>query len=74
MLKVRLARCMLSAAAATVGASIAFGQSFPYKPIRIVASAPGGGGDFMARLIAQENCSGVWPTGDRGKPDCAARQ
>src|SRR5262245_48272809 len=34
----------------TVGA---WAQEFPTKPIRIVTSAPGGGSDFSARLIAQ---------------------
>lgn len=28
-------------------------QSYPNKPIRIVATQPGGGGDFLARLIAE---------------------
>ena len=31
----------------------AFGQTFPSKPIRVVASGVGGGGDFGSRLIAQ---------------------
>ena len=31
----------------------ASGQSYPYKPIRIVTSEPGSGTDLMARLIAQ---------------------
>jgi len=35
------------------GASMAFGQDFPNKPIRIVTSEAGGGNDFTARLIAQ---------------------
>ena len=30
----------------------AFGQSYPVKPVRIVASGVGGSGDFVARLIA----------------------
>jgi tripartite-type tricarboxylate transporter receptor subunit TctC len=29
-----------------------FGQVCPAKPIRIVASEPGGGGDFVARQVA----------------------
>jgi len=36
-----------------VGASQVSGQSFPSKPIRIVTSAAGGGGDLSARIIAQ---------------------
>ena len=31
----------------------ASGQSYPYKPIRIITSEPGSGTDLMARLIAQ---------------------
>ena len=36
-----------------VGADLACSQGFPSKPIRIVTSAPGGGTDVVARLIAQ---------------------
>ena len=32
---------------------VTFSQDYPNKPIRIVASEPGGGGDFLARLLAQ---------------------
>jgi tripartite-type tricarboxylate transporter receptor subunit TctC len=35
------------------GGAALFGQTYPGKPIRIVTQAPGGGGDFMSRLIAQ---------------------
>ena len=31
----------------------AFGQDYPTRPIRIIASEPGGGQDFIARLVAQ---------------------
>ncbi|HKA43784.1 MAG TPA: tripartite tricarboxylate transporter substrate binding protein [Burkholderiales bacterium] len=34
-------------------AASATAQEYPSKPIRIVASEPGGGGDFLARLIGQ---------------------
>lgn len=43
-----------AAAAAFSFVSLASGQTFPSKPIRIVTSSVGGGGDFAARLIAQE--------------------
>jgi tripartite-type tricarboxylate transporter receptor subunit TctC len=41
------------AGALTACASIAFGQDFPNKPVRFVASGIGGGSDFTARLIGQ---------------------
>jgi len=40
------------AAAVSVSAA-AHAQSFPSKPVRIVASEAGGSGDFVARLLAQ---------------------
>jgi tripartite-type tricarboxylate transporter receptor subunit TctC len=36
-----------------LGANGVSGQNFPTKPIRIVADAPGGGTDFVARLVAR---------------------
>ena len=36
-----------------LGASAAFGQDYPTKPIRILTGAPGAGSDFAARQIAQ---------------------
>jgi len=36
-----------------VGVSNVFSQDFPRKPIRIVASGPGGGVDYTTRLIGQ---------------------
>jgi tripartite-type tricarboxylate transporter receptor subunit TctC len=39
-------------------ASTSSGQAYPNKPVRIVATEPGGNGDFIARLIAQ-GISGV---------------
>ena len=35
----------------TIGVTRA--QNYPIKPVRIVTFEPGGGGDFVARLIAQ---------------------
>lgn len=35
------------------GAGLAFGQAYPGKPVRIVVTGVGSGGDFAARLIAQ---------------------
>jgi tripartite-type tricarboxylate transporter receptor subunit TctC len=48
-------RTNLIAQAFTVGlltAAAAFGQGYPNKPVRIVASEAGGGNDFVARQIA----------------------
>lgn len=33
--------------------AVAWAQDYPVKPIRFVTSTPGGGGDFVARVIAQ---------------------
>ena len=43
----------LAAAALLTAAASGSAQDYPSKTIRIVASEPGGGGDFLARLIAQ---------------------
>ncbi len=43
--------CFLAAALLTAG--IAFAQSYPVKPVRIVTAVPGGGNDFVARVIGQ---------------------
>lgn len=48
MIIARLAALLLLLGAATAGA-----QDYPAKTVRIVASEAGGGGDFVARLIAQ---------------------
>ena len=42
-----------ASAALAWAAAVASAQEFPTKPIRIVASEPGGGQDFIARLLAQ---------------------
>jgi tripartite-type tricarboxylate transporter receptor subunit TctC len=53
MLIKRFVAWMFSIGMMVLGAGIVFGQKYPNKPIRIVASAAGGSGDFAARLIAQ---------------------
>ena len=44
---------MISLGMIFLGTAAASGQDYPNKPIRWVTSAPGGGGDFLSRLIAQ---------------------
>jgi tripartite-type tricarboxylate transporter receptor subunit TctC len=51
MLRVMLSGCI--AAASVIHAGSVTAQGFPAKPIRIVATEPGGGGDFAARILAQ---------------------
>lgn len=41
------------AALASVASCVAFGQTFPSKPLRIVTSDAGGGSDIVTRMIAQ---------------------
>src|SRR5262245_61979904 len=37
-----------------VNAGLGWAQNFPVKPIRVLTSSVGGGGDFAARLIADK--------------------
>jgi tripartite-type tricarboxylate transporter receptor subunit TctC len=52
-LKPLFAVWMISAGIAVSGPGIAFGQSYPTKPIRVLSAEVGGGADFVARLVAQ---------------------
>jgi tripartite-type tricarboxylate transporter receptor subunit TctC len=49
---VRLRGAVAFCIAAALSAPLVSAQSFPKKPIRMIASGVGGGGDFTARLIA----------------------
>ena len=48
----RFAMCAVSAALVVLGAGMVSGQSYPYKPIRLLTAQVGGGADFAARIIA----------------------
>lgn len=55
MKKDRLKQALASALFVGTLSSVAVAQSYPSKPIRLVVPlAPGGGGDLVARLIAQK--------------------
>ena len=53
MLILRIATGGALASAIALTAASASAQEFPTKPVRVVTSAVGGGGDVIARLIAQ---------------------
>lgn len=51
-----LYRCIACTLAVVIGMLVAHpvaGQKYPHRPIRLVSPAAGGGGDFVARLVAQ---------------------
>src|SRR6266508_2030577 len=51
----RTAGCLLAGIALALAASAALGQQWPVKPIRlIVPFVPGGGADYMGRIVAQQ--------------------
>ena len=52
MLLQRFAVCLFPVAVAVLGAQVVFAQDYPYKPIRLITSSPGGSADYVARLIA----------------------
>jgi len=53
MLKSHYRVCALWAAMAFLRVDVAAGQDYPSRPVRIVTTGIGGGGDFVARLIGQ---------------------
>ncbi|MGZ5117916.1 MAG: Bug family tripartite tricarboxylate transporter substrate binding protein [Burkholderiales bacterium] len=60
-------RLLLAAALLTAG--VAYGQSYPVKPIRVVTAEPGGGNDLAARTIGQAVASRLgqpWVVDNRG--------
>ena len=58
----RLTSFALLLSAISLAATPAYAQSYPSKPVRILTSPAGGGGDFQSRIIAQ----GI--TGPLGQP------
>lgn len=55
----RLLTRSLTAGACLLIGSVAYGQNYPSKPIRMVAPAAGGGVDFVSRLIAPALSAGL---------------
>ncbi len=53
MLFRQLAMSIFSVYLMIAGDQALFAQAYPYKPVRIVTSAVGGGTDFVARIVAQ---------------------
>jgi len=53
MLKPLLQPFMALVCSVVLGSGIALGQDYPNRPVRMLTSPPGGGADFLARLIAQ---------------------
>ena len=53
MLTFRIVAFSCAMLLAIASASIAHSQDYPSKAVRIIGPAPGGGGDFLARLVAQ---------------------
>src|SRR4051812_31028210 len=55
--------------------SAAFSQDFPAKPIRVLTSSVGGGGDFAARLIADRLRTGAgWSVVVDNRPTIVERE
>lgn len=59
MARPRWAAWMVLVGTMVWGAGEAAGQTYPTKPIRIVTAPPGGGNDFVARVIAQGLTTGL---------------
>lgn len=47
-----LRACALLAVSATASTGIVVAQDYPTRPVRIFTSTPGGGNDFLARIVA----------------------
>ena len=58
LMKRSIAR-LISIGIMLLGASVAFSQDYPNKPIRIVAAQAGGTGDIVARLVARGLSGGL---------------
>jgi tripartite-type tricarboxylate transporter receptor subunit TctC len=59
MLKPRAAVATICATVLVLSAGMAAAQAYPTRPVRIVTAPPGGGNDFVARVIAQGLTAGL---------------
>jgi tripartite-type tricarboxylate transporter receptor subunit TctC len=53
MCLIRRVALILSAGLMVLAGGTVFGQTYPTKTIRLITSPPGGGGDYLSRLIAE---------------------
>jgi tripartite-type tricarboxylate transporter receptor subunit TctC len=68
-MKMRTASFLAFTAAAAAFAATTCAQEFPARPIRIIASPPGGANDFVARLLSQGlNESAGWTVVVENRP------
>ena len=49
--------CIVLSASSLIAIGAAMAQEYPTRPVRIVTATPGGGNDYLARIIAPALCN-----------------